>query len=204
MIGPGEEFVYEFDALPFGCHLYHCHALPLKRHIHKGMYGAFIIDPDPARHPEQAGGRPFAPARHAREHGVAGVRHGDERLRHQLRRRERGLRRQHRGASLHASTRSASIAQQAGAHLSRQRRRVRPDQLVPSARQFLRLLRSRHDTHADAADRSTPSCSARPSAASSSSPTRTTRPAMYMFHAHQSEFAELGWMGMFDVVEATA
>ena len=54
LIGPGEEFVYEFDARPFGCHLYHCHALPLKRHIHKGMYGAFVIDPDPARHPEQA------------------------------------------------------------------------------------------------------------------------------------------------------
>jgi manganese oxidase len=51
VIGPGEEFVYEFDASPFGCHLYHCHALPLKRHIHKGMYGAFIVDPDPARHP---------------------------------------------------------------------------------------------------------------------------------------------------------
>jgi FtsP/CotA-like multicopper oxidase with cupredoxin domain len=50
VIGPGEEFVYEFDAFPMGCHLYHCHALPLKRHIHKGMYGAFIIDPDPARH----------------------------------------------------------------------------------------------------------------------------------------------------------
>jgi FtsP/CotA-like multicopper oxidase with cupredoxin domain len=54
VIKPGEEFVYEFDARPFGCHLYHCHALPLKRHIHKGMYGAFIIDPDPARHPEHA------------------------------------------------------------------------------------------------------------------------------------------------------
>ncbi len=52
LIGPGEEFVYEFDARPFGCHLYHCHALPLKRHIQKGMYGAFVIDPDPARHPE--------------------------------------------------------------------------------------------------------------------------------------------------------
>ncbi|TIO81795.1 MAG: copper oxidase, partial [Mesorhizobium sp.] len=39
LIGPGEEFVYEFDARPFGCHLYHCHALPLKRHIQKGMYG---------------------------------------------------------------------------------------------------------------------------------------------------------------------
>jgi hypothetical protein len=24
---------------------------------------------------------------------------------------------------------------------------------------------------------------------------------MYMFHAHQSEFAELGWMGMFNVTE---
>lgn len=50
LIGPGEEFIYEFTASPFGCHLYHCHALPLKRHIHKGMYGLFVIDPDPARH----------------------------------------------------------------------------------------------------------------------------------------------------------
>lgn len=54
LIGPGEEFVYEFDAKPFGCHLYHCHALPLKRHMHKGMYGMFVIDPDPALHPENA------------------------------------------------------------------------------------------------------------------------------------------------------
>jgi FtsP/CotA-like multicopper oxidase with cupredoxin domain len=53
MVEPGEDFVYEFDAKPFGCHLYHCHALPLKRHIHKGMYGAFIVDPDPERHPEE-------------------------------------------------------------------------------------------------------------------------------------------------------
>jgi FtsP/CotA-like multicopper oxidase with cupredoxin domain len=54
MIGPGEEFTYEFDAKPFGCHLYHCHALPLKRHMAKGMYGAFVVDPDPDRHPEHA------------------------------------------------------------------------------------------------------------------------------------------------------
>ena len=26
----------------------------------------------------------------------------------------------------------------------------------------------------------------------------------YMFHAHQSEFAELGWMGFFDVKEPKA
>ena len=42
---PGDSFVYEFEAEPFGLHLYHCHANPLKRHIHKGLYGVFIIDP---------------------------------------------------------------------------------------------------------------------------------------------------------------
>src|SRR5690606_24733628 len=47
----GGNFVYEFDAEPFGCHLYHCHAQPLKRHIHKGLYGAFIIDPPEGRPP---------------------------------------------------------------------------------------------------------------------------------------------------------
>ncbi|MFQ5626281.1 MAG: multicopper oxidase domain-containing protein [Methyloligellaceae bacterium] len=52
MVEPGAEFTYEFTAEPFGCHLYHCHAIPLKRHIHKGLYGAFIIDPDPDRHPD--------------------------------------------------------------------------------------------------------------------------------------------------------
>ena len=50
MIDPGGSTVYEFDAFPFGCHLYHCHAIPLKRHIHKGLYGAFIVDPDPERY----------------------------------------------------------------------------------------------------------------------------------------------------------
>jgi FtsP/CotA-like multicopper oxidase with cupredoxin domain len=50
-IPPGGETVYEFDALPFGCHLYHCHAVPLKRHVHKGLYGAFIVDPKGGRPP---------------------------------------------------------------------------------------------------------------------------------------------------------
>ena len=48
---PGARFVYEFDAEPFGLHLYHCHAVPLKRHIHKGLYGAFIVDPRTPRPP---------------------------------------------------------------------------------------------------------------------------------------------------------
>ena len=48
---PGAKFVYEFDAEPFGVHLYHCHAVPLKRHMHKGLYGMFIVDPRTPRPP---------------------------------------------------------------------------------------------------------------------------------------------------------
>ena len=51
IVGPGESFTYEFPARPAGFHLYHCHATPLKKHIHKGLYGAFIIDPKQPRPP---------------------------------------------------------------------------------------------------------------------------------------------------------
>jgi FtsP/CotA-like multicopper oxidase with cupredoxin domain len=44
-IDPGQQTVYEFDALPAGLHLYHCHVRPLAEHIAKGLYGAFIVDP---------------------------------------------------------------------------------------------------------------------------------------------------------------
>ena len=50
-VEPGKSFAYEFDADPFGLHLYHCHTVPLKRHIHKGLYGAFIVDPKAGRPP---------------------------------------------------------------------------------------------------------------------------------------------------------
>lgn len=50
-VEPGAEFLYEFTAEPFGLHLYHCHIVPLKRHIHKGLYGVFIVDPKTPRPP---------------------------------------------------------------------------------------------------------------------------------------------------------
>jgi hypothetical protein len=53
-VEPGQQFTYEFAAKPFGVHLYHCHTAPLKRHIHKGLYGTFIINPDPALRGEKA------------------------------------------------------------------------------------------------------------------------------------------------------
>ncbi len=52
-VDPGDSFTYEFPARPYGMHLYHCHATPLKKHIHKGLYGAFIIDPPTPRAPAQ-------------------------------------------------------------------------------------------------------------------------------------------------------
>lgn len=51
IVNPGESFTYEFDARPFGLHLYHCHVMPLKKHIHKGLYGVFIVDPPGGRAP---------------------------------------------------------------------------------------------------------------------------------------------------------
>jgi FtsP/CotA-like multicopper oxidase with cupredoxin domain len=46
---PGDSFVYDFTAIPFGTHLYHCHSLPLAQHVHRGLYGAFIVDPKKGR-----------------------------------------------------------------------------------------------------------------------------------------------------------
>ena len=51
LIQPGGSTTYEFDAEPFGLHLFHCHASPLAEHIARGMYGTFIIDPKDARPP---------------------------------------------------------------------------------------------------------------------------------------------------------
>ncbi|ARV62145.1 copper oxidase [Nostocales cyanobacterium HT-58-2] len=47
----GTATIYEFDAEPYGVHLYHCHIEPVTRHIAKGLYGMFIIDPPTPRPP---------------------------------------------------------------------------------------------------------------------------------------------------------
>lgn len=47
----GKVMIYEFDAEPFGVQLYHCHVAPVTRHIGKGLYGMFIIDPKDPRPP---------------------------------------------------------------------------------------------------------------------------------------------------------
>ncbi len=51
VVEPGQSYTYEFTAKPAGLHLYHCHAFPLKRHLAKGLYGTFIVDPSTPRPP---------------------------------------------------------------------------------------------------------------------------------------------------------
>ncbi len=50
-VAPGGRFVYEFIAAPFGLHLYHCHVSPVEEHMNRGLYGVFIIDPKTPRPP---------------------------------------------------------------------------------------------------------------------------------------------------------
>src|SRR5262245_57023461 len=53
IVMPGDELMYEFEARPAGLHPYHCHSTPLKKHIHKGLYGVLIVDPAEPRPPAQ-------------------------------------------------------------------------------------------------------------------------------------------------------
>jgi FtsP/CotA-like multicopper oxidase with cupredoxin domain len=45
----GKSFTYRFDAEPFGVFPYHCHMMPLRKHISRGLYGSLIIDPSTPR-----------------------------------------------------------------------------------------------------------------------------------------------------------
>jgi len=48
-IAPGGKFTYEFTAEPFGVFPYHCHMQPLEEHITHGLYGVYIVDPKTPR-----------------------------------------------------------------------------------------------------------------------------------------------------------
>lgn len=48
-IEPGQNFTYIFKAGPYGVYPYHCHVTPIDQHINNGLYGALIIDPKTPR-----------------------------------------------------------------------------------------------------------------------------------------------------------
>ncbi|MBN9310331.1 MAG: multicopper oxidase domain-containing protein [Devosia sp.] len=199
LVSPGEEFVYEFDARPFGCHLYHCHAVPLKRHMHKGMYGAFVIDPDPERHPQfeaQAKSRLLGTPENAEWQELVMVMNAFD-------------------TNFDGENEFYAVNSIPHAYGNRP---IRIDKSRPVRIYLVNVtefdpINSFH-LHANFFDYYDTGTSLTPSLRSDIiTQCQAQRgilefsyadhePGMYMFHAHQSEFTELGWMGVFDVVES--
>jgi len=199
-IDPGGSTIYEFDAFPFGCHLYHCHSVPLKRHIHKGLYGAFVIDPDPAKYTgdEQRAAR-------SRNHLDPANRQVNEMM----------MLMNAFDTNFDNENEVYAANSIAFAFMNR------PIQIKASQRQRIYLINVTefdpinsihlHANFFDYYDHGT-----------TLTPTLRTvdtimqcqgqrgivefsfegfEPGRYMFHAHQSEFVELGWMGFFEVLD---
>jgi manganese oxidase len=180
-VPPGGSFVYEFEADPFGLHLYHCHTMPLKRHIAKGLYGAFIIDPKTPRRAAHemvmvmngfdvnfdAENEVYAvntvPFAYQAQPIV--VRRGELNRVYLVNLLEFDL---INSMHLHANF----------FHVFRTGTSLQPTEFtdtISMGQGERHILEFTYD-----------------------------RPGKFMFHAHQSEFAELGWMGLFDVREGVA
>ena len=177
-VPPGSEFTYEFDAEPFGLHLYHCHTLPLKRHIHKGLYGGFIIDPKQGRPPARelfmmmnAFDTNFDGGNEVYAVNTVGFHY----VRHPIQVKVGELVRIYvinivefdpiNSFHLHANL----------YHVYRTGTRLEPSEYTDTI-MLAQGERAILETH-------------------------FRQPGQFMFHAHVSEFAELGWLGFFEVTE---
>jgi FtsP/CotA-like multicopper oxidase with cupredoxin domain len=197
LAGPGERFVYEFSAHPFGCHLYHCHAVPLKRHVHKGLYGAFIVDPDPALHPEHAD------IARSRQLGTPENQDWQELIMVM------------NGFDTNFDDENEIYAVNTVAH-EYMKRPIKIDKELPVRIYLINITEFDpinsfhiHGNFFDYYDHGTTltptsttidtvmQCQAQRGIIEMSF--RDHEPGRYMFHAHQSEFAELGWMSFFEV-----
>jgi FtsP/CotA-like multicopper oxidase with cupredoxin domain len=177
---PGGKFIYEFDAEPFGMHLYHCHAVPLKRHIHKGLYGVFIVDPK---------GTPRPPADE-----LIMVMNGFD-------------------TNFDADNEVYAVNTVAHHHMH-DPVRVEVGRLVRMYVVNLTefdLINSLHlhgmffDVYRTGTSMQTTETTDTIMLCQGERAILETRfryPGRFMFHAHQSEFAELGWMGLFEAVGA--
>src|ERR687887_1389930 len=177
-VQPGGQFVYEFDAEPFGMHLYHCHALPLKRHIHKGLYGTFIIDPkDP---------RPAADELVMVMNGFDTNFDADNEV--------------YAVNSIASHYMHEPIRVDVGALVRIYLVNVTEFDLLNSFHLHGMFFRVNRTGTSHAATETTDTimlCQGERAILE----TRFRYPGRFMFHAHQSEFAELGWMGMFEALE---
>jgi len=181
VVGPGESYVYEFEAKPFGLQLYHCHSVPLKKHIAKGLYGAFIIDPRSRR-------------RTARE--MVMVLNGFD------------TNFDTENEVYAANTVAFAYQQKPITVLQGQLQRiymvnVLEFDLINSMHlhgNFFHVYRSGSALQPQDYTDTLMMCQGERHIIEFT----YDEPGMFMFHAHQSEFTELGWMGMFNVVAAVA
>jgi manganese oxidase len=178
-VEPGKSFTYEFDAEPFGLQLYHCHAVPLKRHLHKGLYGVFIIDPKAGRPPA----REMVMTMNAFDTNFDGENEiyavntvAFHYQRHPIQLKVGELARVYL-----VNTTEFDLINSFHLHGN-----------------FYRLYRTGSDLERFEYTDNVMLCQGERAVLEFS----FKYPGMYMFHAHQSEFAELGWMGVFDVKEA--
>jgi manganese oxidase len=176
---PGGRFEYEFDAEPFGLHLYHCHAIPLKRHIHKGLYGVFIVDPKTPR--------PAADELVFVMNGFDTNFDADN--------------------EVYAVNTVASyfmhdpIRVEVGKLVRMYLVNVTEFDLINSLHlhgMFFDVFRTGTATTTSEVTDTVMLCQGERAILE----TRFRYPGKFMFHAHQSEFAELGWMGLFEAVGA--
>jgi FtsP/CotA-like multicopper oxidase with cupredoxin domain len=181
VVDPGQSFTYEFEAEPYGLQLYHCHALPLKRHIHKGLYGAFIIDPKQ--------GRPAARELVMIMNGFDTNFDGDNEV--------------YAVNTVGFHYQSSPIALQLNELNRVYLLNMTEFDLINSFHlhgNFFRAYRTGTDLERfDWTDNIVLAQGERAVLEFT-----FKHPGKFMFHAHQSEFAELGWMGMFDVRGANA
>jgi FtsP/CotA-like multicopper oxidase with cupredoxin domain len=47
IVAPNGTYTYDFIATPAGALMYHCHVSPVMQHVRMGLYGAFIVYPNP-------------------------------------------------------------------------------------------------------------------------------------------------------------
>lgn len=175
---PGASFLYEFDAEPFGTHLYHCHAVPLKRHIHKGMYGAFIVDPRVAR--------PAADEMVMIMNGFDTDFDSDNEV--------------YAVNTLANHYMTHPIRVEVGRLVRMHVINVTEFDLINSLHlhgMFFDVYRTGTRMTVDDHTDTVMLCQGERAVLE----TTFRYPGNFMFHAHQSEFAELGWMGMFEAVE---
>jgi manganese oxidase len=176
-VQPGASFVYEFDADPYGLHLYHCHAVPLKRHIHKGLYGTFIIDPRDGRPPADemvmvmnAFDTNFDADNEVYAVNTVGFHHMMEPI-------------------------QVGVGELVRIHLVN----VTEFDLINSLHlhgMFFDVYRTGTSLEPGETTDTVMLCQGERAILE----TRFRYPGRFMFHAHQSEFAELGWMGLFEAV----